>query len=183
MNIQSVSLDAPSLPSLAIPAWYAIWTRSHCEQFVSEQLSAQGFHVFCPQLLTWVTRRDVRRRVHRPLFPGYVLVEHRMDKASHVAILKTRGVVRVLGDRWDRLATIPRAEVEGVERLVSMGMPIQRHAHLKNGDRVRIVAGPLSGLEGVFVRARSNKGLFLLSISLLQRSVAVEVNGDLVEAA
>jgi len=167
----------------AEPAWYAIWTRSHCEQFVADQLSSVGFQIFCPQSLTWVTRGAVRRRVERPLFPGYVFVEHAMDKASHVAILKARGVVKVLGDRWDSLCTIPRHELEAVQRLVEMGVPIARHPHLQVGDRVRIVSGPLAGIEGLFVRARKTRGLLLLSLSLLQRSIAVEVDGSQVEAA
>jgi transcription antitermination factor NusG len=106
-----------------------------------------------------------------------------MDKASHVAILKARGVVKVLGDRWDSLCTIPRHELEAVQRLVEMGVPIARHPHLQVGDRVRIVSGPLAGIEGLFVRARKTRGLLLLSISLLQRSIAVEVDGSQVEAA
>lgn len=165
------------------PHWYAVWTRSHCEQLVTEQLVSRGFETFLPKVAAWTRVGRVRRRAEQPLFPGYLFVRHILDKHSHVEILKARGVVRLLGDRWDQLSHVPDEEVHAVRRMVESGVTVFRHRQLQEGDRVRITLGPLQGLEGWFVKARPTKGLFLVTVSLLQRSVAVEVDATMVEAA
>lgn len=168
--------------AMEAPAWYAIWTRSHCERLVSNQLGAKGFTVFLPEASVWSTRRGVRRQNEVPLFPGYLFVHHAIDKSSHVEIIKTRGVVRVLGERWDRLETVADDVIAGVQQITQSGASAQPHARLREGERVRVTAGPLQGLRGIFVRERSTKGLFVLNVELLQRSVAVEVDCSLVES-
>ena len=169
-----------ALTAVLAPAWHAIWTRSHSEQLVTDQLTAQGFEIFMPRLLAWGTRRGERRRVEQPLFPGYVFVHHAVDRHSYAAILKARGVVRVLGERWDRLAVIPASEIDTVQRMLASGAPVSSH-QFAEGDRVRVTGGPLSGLVGVFKKSRKSKGLLMATITLVQRSVAVEVDASLVE--
>jgi len=164
-------------------AWHAIWTHSHCEQLVTDQLAAKGFEVFLPKAQSWQRRGATRRQVQRPLFPGYLFIHDDIDKHRYVEILKARGVVRVLGDRWDALASIPHDEIAAIQQLVEADAPILPHRHLTEGDRVRITAGPLAGVEGLFVRSKQMKGLLVVSVNLLQRSVAVEVDCTLVEAA
>jgi transcription antitermination factor NusG len=66
--------------------------------------------------------------------------------------------------------------VEAIRRLVASNVPTQRHTFLRHGQRVRIVRGPLANLEGIFVRSKPVKGLLVISVELLQRSVAVEVD-------
>ena len=131
----------------------------------------------------WIKRVGGRCRVDAPLFPSYIFIRHPMDKASHVEILKARGVVRVLGDRWDRLASIPADEIEAIHRVVQSGSPLFRYPMLQAGDRVRIASGPLEGVEGVFVKGRPRRGLLVVSVNLLQRSVAVEVDCTQVEVS
>jgi len=176
-----VLLDRPAVvPDSA--AWYAIWTRSNFEQNVADQLSVKGFEVFLPKAARWSRRGRTRRHLDAPLFPGYLFVHRDMDKASHVEILKARGVVRVLGDRWDQLASVPDDEIDAVRRVVGAGLPVFPYPMLREGMRVRILGGPLEGLEGIFLRGRPVKGLLVVSVNLLQRSVAVEVDCTLVEA-
>ena len=76
-------------------AWYAVWTHSHCEQSVSQQLSAKGFAAFLPEMSVWSKRGGEQRLIRVPMFPGYLFVRDVMDKASYIEILKARGVVRV----------------------------------------------------------------------------------------
>ena len=174
--------DQDSAHSIERGEWYAVWTRSNCERLVAEQLSAKAFTPFLPEMAAW-TRRDGRRHlVHVPIFPGYLFVRHAMDKTSYLEILKARGVVRILDGGWTRLTPIPADEVDAIQRLVSSGVPLLPHPYFREGDRVRVVEGPLVGLEGLFVRERSNKGRLVLSINLLQASVAVEVDAAYVEA-
>jgi|SRR6516165_1173319 transcription antitermination factor NusG len=165
------------------PAWYAIWTRSHFEQAVSDQLAVKGFEMFLPRTTTWTRRAQKRHLVQTPLFPGYVFVRHHMDKTSHVEVLKARGVVRVLGDRWDRLTPVPDDQIEAVRRIVDARAPAFPCSFLQSGAKVRVTEGPLEGLEGVLLRGRPERGLLVISLTLLQRAVAVEVDCTLVEAA
>jgi transcriptional antiterminator NusG len=163
-------------------AWYAIWTRSHCERLVAQQLAAKEFAAFLPEMGVRSRRAGQSGPVNVPVFPGYLFVRHAMDKHSYVEILKARGVVRVLEGGWTRLTPIPDAEVDAIQRLVDAGVPILPHRYFHQGDRMRVVEGPLTGLEGIFVREKPNKGRLVVSINLLQTSVAVEVDCAFVEA-
>jgi transcriptional antiterminator NusG len=164
-------------------AWHVLWTRSHYEQLVHDQLLAKGFQPYLPTLDVWSRRRGLRHRVRVPMFPGYVFLHDVLDKHRDVEVRKARGVVTVLGDRWDRRAVVPDAEMQGIEKLTQSRLPAFAHPFLANGQRVRISRGPLADVEGILLRTKPNKGLLLLSIELLQRSVAVEVDCTLVVPA
>jgi transcription antitermination factor NusG len=162
--------------------WYAVWTRSHCERQVAEQLSAQAVSSFLPETAVWSRRGGAAHRIEVPIFPGYLFVHHAMDKSSYIEILKARGVVRILEGGWNRLTPIPSHEVEAIQRVVEAGLPLYPHRDFQHGDPVRVVEGPLSGIEGLFLRDKPQKGRLILSINLLQTRVAVEVDAASVEA-
>jgi transcription termination/antitermination protein NusG len=173
----SAILDSvPVLAPAAAPAWHVLWTRSHCEQLVAGQLEAKGFHVFVPTLPVWSRRGERRAVAPQPMFPGYVFLHHALDKWSDVEVRKARGVVAILGDAWDRRAVVPDGEMTAIERLVDSRLPAMVHPHLREGQRVRIAQGPMADVEGILVRTKPGKGLLVLSIDLLHRSVAVEVD-------
>jgi transcription antitermination factor NusG len=157
--------------------WFVLWTQSHCERVVCDQLQAKGFEVFLPTTRTWSRQRGVRKMISLPMFPGYTFIRNAIDKHRYVEILKTRGVVRILGDGWERLCPVPDAEVEAIQRIVDADLPVFPHAYLHEGQWVRITDGPLSGVEGVLVHSKPNKGLVVVSVDLLRRSIAVEVDG------
>lgn len=165
------------------PKWYALYTRSHCEQLVHNQLRVKGFHLFLPKIAVWSRRGGLRRLIPAPMFPGYLFLHHPMDKVSFIETRKARGLVRILGEGWDHLATIPDAEIEAIQRVLRAKQPALPHPFLREGQRVRITRGPLAGVEGILVSSKPQKGLLILSIDLLQRSVAVEVDCTLVVAA
>ena len=156
--------------------WFALWVRSHFEQLVHDQLAAKGLRVFLPTIKTWSRRGGKRHVVPVPMFPGYLFLHHAMDKHGYVQVLQTRGVVRILGERWDRLAPIDDAEIEAIQRLVTTDVHVVPHPYLREGHRVRLTDGPLSGVEGVLQEVKAGKGLLVVSVELLRRSVAVEVD-------
>jgi transcriptional antiterminator NusG len=158
------------------PQWYALYTRSHCEQLVYEQLAARGFFVFLPKLDVWSRRGGVRHRISMPMFPSYLFLHRTMDKISYIEISKARGLVRILGERWDRLSIVPESEIDAIQRVLQAELPVAPHPYLREGQRVRIMYGPLTGVEGILVQSKPNKGLLVLSIELLRRSIAVEVD-------
>ena len=157
-------------------AWHALWTRSHCEQLVHDQLAVKGFTLFLPKIDQWSRRGGVRRLIRVPLFPGYVFLHGAMDKGSYVEVLKARGLVQILGERWDRLATIPDVEIDAIQRIVGAKVLTLPYPYLREGQRVRITRGPLADVEGILVRTKPNRGLLVVSVDLLQRSVAAHVD-------
>ena len=158
------------------PAWYALWTHSNCEALVRDQLLSRGYYAFLPTIDQWSRRRGVRRLSAAPMFPGYLFLRHTMDKSAYSDVLKARGVVRILGDGWDRLAAIADDEIDAIERVSLSHRRVLPYPYLATGQRARITAGPLAGLEGVLVEARAHQGLLVLSVELLQRSVAVVID-------
>ena len=159
------------------PSWFVLWTQSHCERLVTDQLAAKGFEVFLPTIRAWSRQRGARKMISLPMFPGYSFIRHAVERYSYVEILKTRGVVRILGDGWERLAPVPDDDVEAIQRIAETDVPVFPHTYLREGQWVRIVDGPLRGLEGVLVQAKPSKGVLVISVELLRRSVAVEVDG------
>jgi transcription antitermination factor NusG len=156
--------------------WFALWTHSHCEQLVHDQLLQRGFRPFLPTIDVWSRRRGVRRLVRVPMFAGYLFVRHAMDSHSHVEMRKVRGLVRVLGERWDRLAAIADEEMSAVEQMTAARQPVLPFPYLREGQRVRITNGPLSGVEGFYVQGKAERGTVVVSVHLLQRSVSVVVD-------
>ncbi len=170
-------------PNALSRKWHVLWTRGQCEQMVQDQLAAQGFELFLPMMDVWSRRGGVRHPTQVPMFKGYLFLHHGMDKASYITVCKARGLVRLLGEGWDRLAIVPDREIEAIQKVHHAQVPVLPHPYLREGQRVRISRGVLAGAEGILLRIKPNKGLLVVSIDLLQRSVAVEVDCTLVEPA
>jgi transcription antitermination factor NusG len=183
--VLDVATPAPPEAKPGAPlSWYAIWTNSHCEQLVYDQLLATGFEPFLPRIEVWSRRGSERRVVSAPLFPGYLFLRHpAMTKASYIGLCKAPGLVRVLGERWDRLEVVPERELDAIRKALDARLPVMPHPCLRDGERVRILHGPLAGVEGILIRTKPTKGLIVLRVALLQRSVAVEVDCTLVTPA
>jgi transcription antitermination factor NusG len=115
------------------------------------------------------------------MFPGYLFVHDALDKAQYIELLKVRGIVRVLEDGWTRLTPIPNADIEAIRIVMDANVDVRPHPHLTHGDRVRVIEGPLTGVEGIFVRDRTQQGRLVLSVDLLGRSVSVEIDDLAIE--
>jgi transcription antitermination factor NusG len=165
--------DGAIVGRTGVGPWHALWTHSHCEQLVHDQLTEKGFSVFLPTMSVWSRRGGVRRLIQTPMFPGYLFLRDAMDKAAYLEVRKTRGLVRVLGERWDRLAAIPDGEMDAVVKVVMSRRRVLPYPYLREGQRVRVTDGPLAGVHGVLVESQPERGLLVLSIHMLQRSVAV----------
>ena len=113
-EFDSNALGQPSDRVSADAKWFALWVRSHFEQLVHDQLRAHGFEMFLPTVKVWSRRGGRRHVVSMPMLPGYLFTHHPMDRHSHVQILQTRGVVSVLGERWDRLTPVKDERVPGL---------------------------------------------------------------------
>lgn len=163
------------------PRWHALWTHGHCELLVFDQLVAKGFDAFLPRIRTWSRRGKKRHLITEPMFPGYLFLRHAIDRHAHVEILKTRGLARVLGERWDRLAIVADDDIDAIQRVLDTDLPVFPHAYLREGQRVRITDGPLADLTGILIQRKPTRGHLVISVELLRRSVAVEVDCTQVE--
>ncbi len=167
------------------PHWYALWTRHQSEQLVKDQLERKGFTAFLPTVDVWQRRQGARLRARVPMFPGYLFLHHAMDKDAYVVVANTRGLIKLLGERWDCLATIPEQEITNVQRLHTSTAAARPYPYdaFQPGQRIVITDGPLAGIRGVLVRTHPDRGILVVSIHLLQRSVAVEIDDALVACA
>jgi transcription antitermination factor NusG len=156
--------------------WFALHVRTRQEAGVATHLHGMGYEEFLPLQKTRTQWSDRMKASETPLFPGYLFC--RFDPQNRLPILKTPGVIQVVG--YSR-QPIPVAETEiaALQALVASGLPSQPWPYLEVGEQVRIQAGPLRGRTGVLVEFKGTHRL-ILSVSLLQRSVAVEIDAELV---
>jgi len=131
----------------------------------------------------WSQRAGVRHRIAVPMFPSYLFLHSPVDSAIYLEVRQARGLVCILGQGWDRLAVVPEEEIQAIYAVLRSRFPIHSHPYLREGQRVRIRRGPLSGVEGIFIGGKANKGRLVLSVELLQQSLAVEVDCTDVEKA
>lgn len=157
--------------------WHALYTRHQHERVVAQALVGKGFEVFLPQYRAMRKWKDRQKEISLPLFPNYVFIQGGLDRMLN--ILTTPGVHSVVS--WGgRPAEIPLKEIQSVRRLVESALPIEPHPFLKCGDLVRITSGALEGIEGILVRKTRGVRL-VLSVEMLSRSAAVEVDVNMVE--
>jgi transcription antitermination factor NusG len=157
--------------------WYALYTRHQHEKAVHQELMGKGYESFLPLYTSARQWKDRVKRLSLPLIPCYVFI--REPLTYWLPVLSTPGVHSVVAFAG-RPASIPCAEIEAVRRVVESQMKAEAHPYLRCGDRVRVIAGALRGLEGILIR-KKNWYKLLLSIELLQRSVAVEIDVTMVE--
>src|SRR5271154_152097 len=93
--------------------WYAIQTRSNCEQRVSSRLTDMGIENYLPSFQEIRQWRDRKKVVDVPVFPGYLFVRFDDSSASRVAVSRTEGAVRILG-AGERIEAVPDEEIEGL---------------------------------------------------------------------
>jgi transcription antitermination factor NusG len=163
--------------------WYAVHTRSRHEDKVHAGLIKKGNHVFLPKIEVWSRRKDRRKKILLPMFPGYLFVElFSLDLQIRLDILKTFGVVKILGNpSGSEPISIPDDKIESIRRIVHSKVEIQHFQYPKVGEPARIIDGPFKGIEGLILSTDYKKDLFVISVDLLQRSVAIKMEGFQIE--
>lgn len=174
----SVTTDWPELPrEYCEPRWYAAYTSANHEKRVAEQLEARTVEHFLP-LYTSVRRwKDRRLTLQLPLFPGYVFVH--MALRNRLQVLQIPGVASLVGF-GGRPAALPHDEIDALRAGLASGVHAEPHLYLTVGQRVRVNEGPFAGLEGILQRWKGSWRV-VLSIELIQRSVAVDVDASALE--
>lgn len=148
--------------------WFAVQVRPRYEFLAANTLRGKGFEEFLP---TYKSRRkwsDRTKQIELPLFPGYVFCKFNAE--IRVPILTTPGVIRILGAH----SAIPEAEIAAIQAAVASRLPASPCSYLKIGTKVQVIAGPLSGVEGILVSYGGHYRL-ILSVNLVQNSISVDV--------
>jgi len=168
----------PTLPEPYVSEhWYAAYTCSNQEKQVATQLAARNFQYFLPLYSSLRRWKDRRVSLELPLFPSYVFV--RLALKDRLQVLQIPSLVRLVG--FGGLpSALPDEDLEVLRSTLSESLHARPHSFLTAGRRVKIVCGPLAGLQGVLLRRKGNLRL-VVSVELIQRSIAVDV--DLTDVA
>lgn len=160
--------EEQQLSGITFP-WYGIRTRPNHERVAATLLRGKGYEPYLP-----VYRRTAGRSEESALFPGYVFC--RFDARKRLPILTTTGVIAVLSFGREP-APIPDQEIEVVRAVLNAGLPAEPCPYLHEGQHVRVKSGSLEGVEGILVK-KKNEFRMIVSITMLQRSISVEIDGD-----
>ena len=183
------SLDAPRtretnrISALEFPSdylqarWYAAHTSPRHEKKVAQQMVGSRIQHFLPLYRSVRRWKDRRKQLELPLFPGYIFV--RFALKDRLQVLQLPGVVQLVSFSG-KPAPLPDAEIESLRNGLAGNLRVEPHPYLQVGKQVRVHSGPMAGMEGILVR-RKEKFRVVLSIHLIKRSVAVEVDESEVE--
>jgi transcription antitermination factor NusG len=154
--------------------WFAVRVRPRYEKLVATSLKNKEIEEFLP--LYKVRRRwsDRLKELEKPLFHGYVFC--RLNPIYRLPVLTTPGVIHFVGIDKEPIP-IEESEIDGLRAIISSGLPALPWPFLRVGQRVRIERGPLQDVEGILAHVKGHHRL-VVSVALLQRSVAVEIDRE-----
>jgi transcription antitermination factor NusG len=159
-----------------VDRWYALQLRTRWESSTATLLCGKGYQTFLPTYK--ISRRGSSRpkEVRAPLFPGYLFC--RFNVCDRLPVLITPGVISVVGTGRVPIP-VEESEIEAIQRMVSTGVPLEPCPYLEVGQLIRVEDGALSGIEGVLTSFKGTRRI-VVSISLLRRSVALEIDRSVV---
>jgi transcription antitermination factor NusG len=172
------SWNAPLL-RFESPAWFAIHVRSQCEVLAARELAARGYTGFLPTRRVKRRWSDRTKMVQVPVFPGYIF--SRFDLSHRFRVLNLPGVARIVGSGATPIP-ISDIEIDSVRAMVASKAAFLPWPYLRVGQRVRLQQGPLAGVEGIVAEAPDGRSRIVVSIDLLQRSLATEIEREWIGA-
>jgi len=155
--------------------WYAVYTRSRFEKQVAEQLDRKQLPVFLPLRMEVHRWQDRYQKVEVPMFRGYLFAQFAVETGERTAILRTAGVVRIVGF-GQKDAEVPGEQISALRRLAEEGALLYPHRYLRIGQRVKVASGALAGVEGILVRIKRQDRL-VIAVDAIRQAVAVELAG------
>ncbi len=178
-------VSATSGPARTNLVWFAVQTWPRYEKKVAAELESKAVIAFLPLLRDKHKWSDRTCMVELPLFPGYVFARIQPAlEATHPYIAQPNGVTNFVGARGTGTRIPDGTKIESVRTVLSRGISFQAHPFLNVGQRVRIRSGSLQGIEGDTVVGKDNDDASLVvSIQIIQRSVAIRPSGYQIEAA
>jgi len=156
--------------------WFAVWTRSRQEKVAAAMLETTGVQHYLPlrsELRQWSDRKQM---VAVPLFSGYLFVRLNRKSDNRYQVLNTTGIAGLVGNSTGPLP-IPDRQIEEIRMVLANGLECSVLPLLEEGQRVRVLRGPLTGVEGCLLRSNSGTRI-LISIQMIHKTLAVSVSRD-----
>lgn len=154
--------------------WYALHVRTRFEKVVARNLRGKGYEEFLPLYSRTNQWSDRVKQIELPLFPGYVFC--RFNANDRLPILTVPGVNAIVGI-GKTLVPVEPSELNAIRAVLQSGTFCEPVPYLEVGQRVQVESGPLAGTEGLVVMVKNTYRL-VISVNMLQRSVAVEIDRD-----
>lgn len=176
METQIVAHRVSPTPIEAMEAsWYAVQTFPRHEKAVADQLHNDDIECLLPLIVREHRWSDRNQRVSLPLFPGYAFVRLNEQRRDRIRVLRRPGVVRFVGNSQGPIA-LEACEIRHIRRLMENEVSCKPHPFLQAGQKVRIRDGALRGVEGILLR-EAGKDSLILNVSLIQRSLSIQIEG------
>lgn len=181
--------DLPPLLDLITPKtdssrqWYVVHCYSGYENKVrhaiEQRIETMGmrdkiFDVIVPTEEEIEIKDGKRRNVERRVFPGYILVEMKMDEDSWYVVRNTPGVTGFVGMGNDPTPLRPD-EVKAIMDRMESGKPVLRH-DFKVGQKVRIIDGPFNDFIGTVAAIDVDKSKVRVMVNFFGRDTPVELD-------
>ena len=154
--------------------WVAVYTVARHEKAVARQLEERGIETFLPLYRSLHRWKDRKKEIDLALFPSYVFV--RILTRHKLAVLQVPGVVNIVSFNGE-LAALPEQEINALRHGLNNHLYAEPCPYLKVGKHVRVIRGPMVGAEGILSR-KKDRYRFVISVDVLMRSVAVEVDAS-----
>ncbi|PYP90705.1 MAG: hypothetical protein DMG65_10425 [Candidatus Angelobacter sp. Gp1-AA117] len=153
------------------PKWFVLFVRSNQEKRTALRLKEYAIEHFLPSYRSVRHWKDRRVTLEMPLFPGYVFV--RLPFIERARVLTLPNVVSLVGSR-NIPSEVAEEEIEWIRRAMEHGN-VAPHPYLIAGQRVMIISGALSGIQGILLRQQNNTRV-VISIDSISRGFVVEVD-------
>jgi len=180
MNLQLNSDVAENLPDTLeleeAGSWHAVRVRPRWEKLAANALHCKDYEAFLPLYRKHSQWSDRVKDIDVPLFPGYVFCRGEFFRRPR--LVTTPGVIGILSFNGTP-AVIDDHEIEAIKAVLRAGLYAEPWPHLREGQRVRVNSGALTGMEGILIRIKSDFRI-VLSVEALCRSVAVEIHRECV---
>jgi transcriptional antiterminator RfaH len=170
-------LDTPSQALIAQSKWVVVNTQPHREIFASDNLTRQGFHVYCPMIMKRIKHARRVQDALRPLFPGYIFTQLRAETQQWRPILGTYGV-KSLVRNGDELGFIGGDFIDGLRARELDGVIRKPSVAFEVGQKVAVQGGPFDGLVGEIIQLRE-KDRVLVLLNLLCQPAKTQLSTDM----
>ena len=155
--------------------WWVAHTKARNEKALAWNLMQAQISYFLPLREKLTVRKGRRYKSLLPLFSGYVFFCG--DSDCRYRALTTNRIAQVIEVK-DQDSLIH--ELIQIYTALSKGVRLDPHPYLKKGDRCRVTAGPLAGMEGLLMQ-KKNLTKLVLKVDILGQAAAVEIDADLLE--
>jgi transcription antitermination factor NusG len=166
------------LSKIKVTAWFALTVKPRHEKAVAEALRGKGLEAFLPLYRARRLWSDRVKFVDLPLFPGYIF--SRFEYGNWLPVRATLGVRSIVGS-GGQPTSVDDAEIGALQAIVGSGLPVEPWPYIHVSQLVRIESGCLAGVEGILIREK-DPWRVVVSIKLLQRAVAVEIDREMIRA-